>query len=166
MPRLAIILGALFGAASLLASAQQPTVRVEPSHLDGPRPLADQTAQAVVRDYLQSWQALGAALDQNNPGRLSADFVGTADKKLTATIHQQAAAGIHTRYVDRSHELQIVFYSPDGLSIELTDMADYELQIFNRDKQIATRQVHGRYVVVMTPAQVRWQVRILQAAGQ
>lgn len=160
------ILGAVLGAAGLMAGGQQPAVRVEPAHLDGPRKLADQTAQAVVRDYLQAWQTMRTALEQNRPEALGADFVGVAKKKLTGTIRQQAAAGIHTRYVDQSHDLQIVFYSPDGLSIELTDLVDYEVQIFDHDKLIATRRVRGRYVAVMTPAQVRWQVRVLQAEDQ
>ena len=163
MLRSATLLGVILGAASLVAGAQRPEVKVEPAHLDGPRPLADQTAKSVVRDYLESWQVMRTAMEQNRPGILGADFVGMAKEKLTGTIHDQAAAGIHTRYVDRSHDLRIAFYSPDGLSIELTDTADYDVQIFDHDKQIATRQVHGRYVVVMTPAQVRWMVRVFQA---
>ena len=160
------ILGAVLGAAGLMAGGQQPAVRVEPAHLDGPRKLADQTAQAVVRDYLQSWQAMSKALNQNNAGLLGADFVGLAKEKLAKTIDQQAAAGIHTRYVDRSHDVQVVFYSPDGLSIELRDQVSYDVQIFSKDKQIATRHAQGRYVVVMTPAQVRWMVRIFQEQAQ
>lgn len=166
MLKRAVLFGAVLSTASLLAGAQQPTVTVEPPHVDGPRKLADQTAQAVVRDYLQSWQAMSKALNQNNAGLLGADFVGLAKQKLAKTIDQQAAAGIHTRYVDRSHDVQVVFYSPDGLSIELTDQVSYDVQIFNHDKQIATRQAQGRYVVVMTPAQVRWMVRIFQTEAQ
>ena len=161
------MIGMVVTSATLLAGAQQPEVRVETPHLDGPRKLADQTAQAVVRDYLESWQAMGKALNENSAGLLGQDFVGTAKEKLTGTIHEQAAAGIHTLYADRSHDLQIVFYSPDGLSIELTDTVDYDVQILDaQNHPVATRQVHGRYVVVMTPAQVRWMVRVFQAEAQ
>ena len=73
--------------------AAQPVVHVEPPNLHGPRQLQDQTATAVVRDYLESWQSLGAALRQNRTDLLDQDFVGTAKSKLTDTIHQQAASG-------------------------------------------------------------------------
>lgn len=162
MRRVLFILGSVFGAASMMAAAQ-PTVRVEPAHLQGPRELADQTAQGVVRDYLEAWKSMSAALDQNRPALLAQDFVGTAKNTLTDTIHQQAALGVHTRYQDRSHDLQIVFYSPEGLSIELTDTVEYDVQVFDHDKQIASQPVHARYVVILTPAEVRWRVRVLQA---
>src|ERR1035437_6196825 len=79
--------------------AEQPEVRVEPSNLQGPRPLQTQTATAAIRDYLQSWQSLSAALEQNRADLLDPDFVGTALDKLTDTVvRQQAKLGIHTRY--------------------------------------------------------------------
>lgn len=167
----AIVLSGVLGAVAPLLAAQtalpgQATVRVEPAHLQGPRVLAEQTAQAAIRDYLESWQAMRSALAQNRPGLLSQDFVGTAKDKLTGTIHDQAAAGIHTRYTDRAHDLQIVFYSPERLSIELTDNVDYDVQVFHGDQSVSTQQVQARYIAVLTPAQVRWQVRILQAQAR
>ena len=60
---------------------------------------------------------------------LDADFVGAAKDKLAETIQQQAALGIRTRYQDRAHDIQIIFYSPDGLSIELKDKVDYDVQV-------------------------------------
>jgi hypothetical protein len=143
--------------------AAQATVNVEPSHLDGPRPLAEQTAKAAIRDYLRSWQSMNAALAGNSAALLDADFVGEARDKLAATIQQQAQLGLRTRYQDRSHDIQIVFYSPEGLSIELTDNVDYDVELLDHDKSQATQRVHARYVVVMTPAEVRWRVRVLQA---
>ena len=165
MHKRALICAAIVGACSLAAGAQ-PAVRVEPAHLEGPRQLAAQTQQGVVSDYLQSWKVMEAALDQNQAGLLGGDFIGNAKDKLTATIHEQAAAGLHTRYVDRSHDLQIVFYSPDGMSIELTDTVDYDVQVFDHDKQIASRPVHGRYIVIMTPAEVRWRIRVFQSQAE
>jgi hypothetical protein len=156
--------GTVLGSLAAMAAAQA-TVRVEPAHLDGPRALAPQTEQAVVRDYLQSWKAMSAALEQNQPGRLNEDFVGTAKDKLTATVHQQAAAGIHTRYQGRAHQVQVVFYSPEGLSIELTDAVDYDMQVWAGDKLLSSRPVHARYLVMMTPSQVRWKVRVMQAGS-
>jgi hypothetical protein len=152
-------------AASLLCAAQ-PGVRVQPSHLEGPRQLEDQTRSAVVRDYLQAWQTLRTALDQNNAAALDKDFVGTARDKLAQTVQQQTALGVHTRYQDKSHNIQIVFYSPDGLSIELTDDVQYDVQMLDHDRAQTTQQVRARYIVVLTPAEVRWRVRVFQAQAE
>lgn len=160
-----LFLTATMGVA-LTACAGAQNIRVEPAHLEGPRELAPQTQQGVIRDYLASWKSMQMALEQNQSDQLAKDFVGTAKDKLTATIDAQKAAGVHTVYQDRSHDLQIVFYSPEGLSIELTDNVEYEVQVFDHDKQIATQQVHGHYTVVMTPAEVRWRVRVLQGGSQ
>lgn len=143
--------------------AEKATVRVEPANLHGPRPLQEQTATAVIRDYLQSWQSLKAALRQNRAALLDPDFVGTARDKLTDTVHEQAKMGIRTRYEDRAHDLQIVFYSPEGLSVQLIDNVEYDEQVIGKDKMLAKQRVRARYIVVMTPAETRWRVRIFQA---
>ena len=137
-------------------------MRVEPSHLQGPRPLADQTKTAAIRDYLDAWESVSSALAQNRPGLLDRDFTGTAKSKLVDTIQQQTAAGITTRYHDTAHDVQIVFYSPEGLSIQLIDKVDYDVEIIAGGKVLSTQKVSTRYVVVMTPAEVRWRVRIFQ----
>ncbi len=161
--------GVVLGAASAMAAAQAPMqaavsaeVRVEPAHLAGPRELAAQTAQSAIRDYLESWKSMHDAFAQNNPALLNADFVGTAKDKLTDTLHEQAAAGMHTLYTDRSHDLQIVFYSPEGLSIEMTDDVEYDVQVFDHDQSMSMQHVRARYLVVLTPDQVRWRVRVMQ----
>ena len=146
--------------------ADQAAVRVEPSDLQGPRQLQQQTATAAIRDYLQSWQDLSAALEQNRANLLDPDFVGTARDKLANTVHEQAAQGIHTRYRDRSHDLRIVLYSPEGLSIQLVDNVEYDEQVLDHDKVLTTQRVHARYIVVLTPAEMRWRVRIFQVDPQ
>lgn len=156
------LLCALFAAA--LPVAAQPDVRVEPAHLQGPRELADQTATAVVKNYIESWESLRAALEQNRPELLDRDFVGGARQKLAETIQQQARLGLSTTYQDRSHDVRIVFYSPEGLSVELTDNVEYDVQVQSGGKVIASQPVHERYVVVLTPTEVRWRVRVLQAS--
>ena len=147
--------GALFAA--------QPVVHVAPPNLHGSRQLQDQTATAVVRDYLESWQSLATALQQNRADLLDRDFVGTAKDKLTDTLHQQAALGIHTRYQDRAHNIKIIFYSPDGLSVQLVDNVEYDEKVVDNQKVLTTQRTHARYTVVMTPAETRWRVRIFQA---
>jgi hypothetical protein len=158
-----LILSAFFTTAIGVGFAQA-TVRVEPSNLQGLRALPEQTATAAIRDYLQSWQNLRSAFEQNRAGLLDPAFVGTARDKLAETIQQQTALGIRTRYQDRAHDIQIVLYSPEGLSIELTDDVEYDLQTLDGDKVKTTQHVNARYVIVLTPAEVRWRVRVFQGA--
>ena len=141
----------------------QATVRVEPTNLQGPRLLEKQTEAAVIQDYLQAWKSFGAALDQNRADLLERDFVGTSKDKLTNTIQQQSQLGIRTRYQDRTHDIQVVFYSPEGLSIQLVDNVEYDLQVLDHDKTITTQKVHARYIAILTPSEVRWRVRVFQA---
>ena len=162
MVRPLLILCAVVAASSGVGTAQAD-VRVEPVHLQGPRVLQEQTQAAVIRDYLQGWQTMAAAFDQNRVDLLDRDFVGTARDKMAEAVQQQSAAGIHTRYQDKSHDLQIVFYSPEGLSIQLIDNVEYSVQVLDRDKVETTQQVRARYVVVLTPTEVRWRVRVFQA---
>lgn len=143
--------------------ADQPSIHVQPPQLQGSRPLEKQTEAAVVREYLQAWKTLQTALDENQPSLLGANFVGTAHDRLAETIDAQTKAGIHTRYVDRSHDLQIVFYSPEGLSIQILDTVEYEEQVLDHDRVLTTKQVRRKYVVVLSPSEVRWRVRIFQA---
>lgn len=154
----------LIFAASMALGADEAAVRVEPSNLQGPRTLQQQTQTAVIRDYLEAWQSFQAALEQNRAGLLDADFVGTAKDKLTSTIQEQAKLGIHIRYEDRAHDVKIIFYSPDGLSVQLIDKVDYDVQVVDHDKVQASEPVSARYIVVLTPSEVRWRVRVFQAA--
>lgn len=164
------LLLAMIGCSVLAATfplrADQPDVRVVPPHLEGPRVLNDQTKEAVVRGYLEAWQGLRGALEQNRPDLLDRNFVGTAKDKLVDTIHDQVTTGISTRYLDRSHNLQIVFYSPEGLSVQLVDDVTYDVQLVEQGKTQATQTEHARYIVVMTPAEVRWRVRVFQGAPE
>jgi len=107
---------------------------------------------------------LKAAFEQNRADLLDSSFVGTARDKVVETIRQQAALGICTRYQDRAHDIQIVFYSPEGLSLELTDKVEYDLEVLDHGKIKTTQRVSARYVIVLTPAEVGWRVRVFQAA--
>jgi len=151
---------------ALGVGSAQATVSIEQSDLHGPRALSEQTRAAVIRDYLQSWQSLRSALEQNRAGLLDPSFIGTARDKLTETIRQQAAIGIKTIYQDGAHDIQIVFYSPDGLSLELKDKVEYDVEVLDHDKVKTTQHIIARYVIVLTPAEVRWRVRVFQAAGE
>ena len=114
---------------ALLGSGfEQSDMRVQSTASVGPRTLEKQTETSVIRDYQQAWQSLSAALEENRPDLLDADFVGIAKEKLTNTIQDQEKLGIQTRYRDRNHDIKLIFYSPEGLSIQLVDTVDYDVQ--------------------------------------
>ena len=161
-----IALAAVVGVAAPALAGDQPAVRVEQTDLHGPRHLQEQTANAAIQDYIDAWQQMSNALDQNRADLLNGDFIGNAKDKLTETIKQQRSAGIHTRYADRSHDVKILFYSPEGLSIELSDTVEYDLQLVDHDKTLSNQHFHSRYIVVLTPTEVRWRVRIFQAQDE
>ena len=165
MPKSMVLISALGTAISAFA-ADQPSVRIEPTNLQGPRALQEQTAKAAIRDYLDAWATLSNALQQNRPDLLDQDFVGAARDKLANTIKTEKAAGIRSVYHDRSHDVKILFYSPEGLSIELADTVEYDVQVIDHDKPIGTEQVHTRYIVVLTPTETRWRVRIFQSQAE
>ena len=157
-----ILLISAIGTSIPAVAGDQPNVRVEPPAAQGPRQLQEQTARAAIQDYIDSWQSMSKALDQNRPDLLDRDFIGSAREKLAATIKDQSAAGMHALYRDRSHDVQVLFYSPEGLSIELADTVRYDVRLFDHDKTIGNEQVQARYIVVLTPSEVRWRVRIFQ----
>jgi hypothetical protein len=163
MLRSLLILCTAFAVDSGVTTAQAK-VRVEAMDLGGPHPLQQQTADAAIRDYLQSWQNLQSALELNRADLLDPDFAGDARGKLTKTIEDQAALGIRTRYRDDSHDLQIVFCSPEGLSIELTDDVEYDVEILDHDKLETKQHLRARYIAVLTPSDSRWRVRVFQEA--
>jgi len=161
-----IILATAVGAAVPAIPAELPAVRVEPSTVQGPRQLQEQTARAAIQDYIDSWKSMSRALDQNLPDLLERDFTGSAKDKLTDVIRQQTSAGIHTLYSDRSHDVQVLFYSPEGLSIELADTVQYDVKLLKNERVLGVQQVQARYIVVLTPSEVRWRVRIFQAQSK
>ena len=162
MKKSPIIVCSLFAAICALG-ADQPAVRVERSDAVGPRALEKQTEAAVIRDYLQAWSTLTTAFEQNRIDLLDQSFTGAAREKLAGTIRQQVNLGMSTRYRDSAHDLQLVFYSPEGLSIQLIDTVEYDLQILDGQKAQTTQHVRARYVAVLTPTEVRWKVRVFQA---
>jgi hypothetical protein len=162
MTRLSMILCVLFWSVVPLTAAQA-VVHVELVNLDGPRPLGTLTQKAAIHDYLESWGDLEAAFAQNRESLLNVGFVGDAKEKLANAIQEQTAIGVSTLYQARAHDLRIVFYSPEGLSIELTDDVKYNVQVFDHQKRVATRETTARYIVVLTPSEVRWRVRVFQA---
>jgi hypothetical protein len=152
-------------AALILSAAGQPTVHVAPMDSVGPRPVEQQTRSSIVRDYLQAWQSMGTALSENRPDLLDASFVGVAKDKLADTIREQRGLGIESSYRDQSHDLQVVFYSPEGLSIQLLDTVEYDVEVRDHGKTVGTKHVRTHYVAVLTPTESRWKVRVFQSGS-
>jgi len=129
----------------------------------GPRELEDLTRQSLARDYARAWSTMAQALDQNRPDALGNDFVGFALDNLTQRVASQQQNGLRTRIVDHGHKAVIVFYSPEGSSVELRDTAQLEIQVLQGSSVVHSENVTMHYISVMTPTEVRWKVRVLEA---
>jgi hypothetical protein len=162
MLRSALLFVAIAASSASFVSAQA-TVHVESPDPNGTKTLRDQTAAAAIRNYVQAWESFHAAFENNRPDLLDRDFIGTAKEKLSGTIAQQKALGIRSIYQDHSHDIKIVFASPEGLSLQLIDDVEYDVQLIDQDKPGSILHVKTRYVAVMTPTETKWQVRVFQA---
>ncbi|HWR15811.1 MAG TPA: hypothetical protein VN577_13370 [Terriglobales bacterium] len=143
------------------AASNIPQVNLDVSSA-GPREIEDTTEKAVARDYAKAWSSMATALAENRTDVLDADFVGVALDEIRERVNQQQQSGLRTRYVDRGHKLQAVFYSPEGSAIQLRDVADFEVQYLDGDKMVNSEQRTQTYTVVMTAGENRWKVRVLQ----
>lgn len=128
-----------------------------------PRAVEDSTQQAIVRDYSAAWQGMSNALANNSTAPLNDNFTGYALDKLTARVKEQALSGLHTRLVDHGHKVDAVFYSPDGSAIELKDTATLETQVLDGNTVIHSDQSQVHYYAIMTGAEDRWKVRVLES---
>jgi hypothetical protein len=157
-----VFLGGPILATLLLSADTQPGVRVAPMNSVGPRAMEGQTQSSVIRDYLLAWHTMGTAMAENRADLLDEYFVGQAKDRLSNTIREQQNIGIHTSYHDRSHDIKVVFYSPEGLSIQLTDEVEYDMGVRNGDHELGSQHVNARYVAVLTPTESKWKVRVFQ----
>jgi hypothetical protein len=128
-----------------------------------PRAVEDSTQQAIVRDYSAAWQGMGIALANNSIGPLNENFTGYALDKLSERVKEQTQNGLKTRIVDHGHKVDAIFYSPDGSAIELKDTATLETQVLDGDTVIHSDQSQVHYYAVMTGAEDRWKVRVLES---
>ena len=147
---------------SAQAANELPAVNLNVSNA-GPRQVEDTTERALQRDYARAWNSMEAALDENRADILDADFVGVALDELKDRVNQQQKSGLRTRYIDHGHQLQAIFYSPEGSAVQLRDTAQLEIQYLDGDKLVHSEQRSETYTVVMTAGENRWKVRVLQA---
>lgn len=129
----------------------------------GPRQLEDSTQQSINRNYANAWKIMAEALRDNRTDKLDQNFVGGAREVLADQVSAQQKSGMSTRYIDHGHKLDAVFYSPEGSAMQLHDTAQLELQILDGGKVIHSEQITQQYHVLMTVAEDRWKVRVLQA---
>jgi hypothetical protein len=130
-----------------------------------PRPIEDLTGKSVPRDYALAWQSLAQALESNRAGLLDAYFTGLAKQDFGKRINSQIKSGLQTRYTDRGHKLEALFYSPAGDVMELRDHAQFDMQVLDGGKVIYEEPVNAQFMVLMTPGADRWLVRQLQATN-
>ncbi len=149
----------------LLALPSKPAVQLNAAHI-GPRQIEEATGRAIVRDYAAAWEDLVVALDENRADLIDGNFVGLARDKFLQAIAEQKQSGLRTRYVDHGHKLEALFYSPEGASMELRDTATLEVQVLDGDRVLYSAPITAHYIVLMTPAADRWQVRLLQETPQ
>ena len=146
------------------ADDELPRVQLNADNI-GPRPIEDLTSKSVPRDYALAWQTLQQALEGNQSGLLDGYFTGFAKQDFTQRINSQLKSGLHTRYTDRGHKLEALFYSPSGDVMELRDHAQLDMQILDGGKVIYDEPVNAEFTVLMTPGADRWLVRQIQATS-
>jgi hypothetical protein len=143
----------------------KPSVQLEVKNAQ-PREVEDVTQNAIVRDYTLAWQAISTALAENSLQPLNDNFAGFALDKLTQRVKDQKQNGLTTRIVDHSHKVEAIFYSPDGAAIELKDTASIETQVLDGGTVIHSDRAQIQYYAVMTGAEDRWKVRVLESTAK
>ena len=131
-----------------------------------PRQVEEITENAIRRDYTAAWQGLSTALANNTLQPLNDNFSGFALDKFTQRVKDQKQLGLSTRIIDRGHKVDAIFYSPDGSAVELKDTATIETQVLDGGKVIHSDQAQIHYYAVMTGAEDRWKVRVLESAAE
>jgi len=162
MNRIFTLLAVLLYSA-LTALAQNPPEVKLTVESASPRAIESRTEQSIVRDYSTAWKNLAAASEQRTPALLDAYFTGRAKSTLTHELADQQKTKTHVRYLNQTHNLKAVFYSPEGDVMQLQDSAEYQMQIVSEDKVIHDEHVVIQYIVLMTPGADRWVIRQLQA---
>ena len=148
---------------ALAASPAKPALDVRLTAENAqPRQLEDTTENAIVRDYSAAWKSLESSLAQNRDDQLGANFTGGALDQLKSRLEGQQKNGLRTRLIDRGHKLEAVFYSPEGSAMQLRDTAQLEIQVLDGGQVIHSEQATLHYIALMTTAEDRWKVRLLE----
>ncbi|HTS37678.1 MAG TPA: hypothetical protein VMH04_18530 [Candidatus Solibacter sp.] len=152
---------------AMYSRAADLSVRVElNSGKAGPRSVEALTQRSIVRDYKFAWASLAQALESNTTSPLNGLFAGNANELINAEVKNQQRTGLISRYLHQNHNVEVVFYAPEGDMMQLHDTADYDLQLLDGNKTIHQEHVTVRFVVLITPAADRWVIRQLQSVPQ
>jgi hypothetical protein len=151
----------LFRVVSAAAPNSSIQVKLDTSKAT-PRQVEDQTQQVIARDYGDAWKHLEQALEKNRADLLAADFAGAALERWGSTVREQGKTGMSQRLVDRGHHLEVLFYSVEGSAMELRDTAHFQVQYLDGGKVLHSEQLTAHYMVLMTPAESSWKIRVLQ----
>jgi hypothetical protein len=157
-----IISGAVPMARRIFADSK-PSIQVNFANTT-PREVEESTQQAISRDYTAAWKGLSLALANNTMAPLNENFTGFALDTLTQRVKDQKQNGLSTRMIDRGHKVDAVFYAPDGSAIELKDTANIETQVLDGGSVIHSDQAQIVYYAILTAAEDRWKVRVLESA--
>jgi hypothetical protein len=155
------VIASVFPTPDSVLAASAPSIAINVEHAT-PREIEETTQKSLARDYATAWQTMTEALDQNRADLLSANFIGTADDKLTATIQEQTKVGLHQHITDQGHTVDAVFYSPEGSAIELHDTAHLQIDVMDGSKVVHTENATVHYVALLTAAENSWKVRVLE----
>jgi aminopeptidase N len=131
-----------------------------------PRAVEESTAVALQRDYAHAWQSLLSALAENRADLLDENFTGGAHQHWQEAIHAQQQNGLSRRIIDHGHRMRVTFYSLDGSAVEAVDVADLEIEYRDGGKLLSSERIQARYLVLLTPAENSWKLRILQEVPQ
>ncbi|MBZ5505541.1 MAG: hypothetical protein LAO78_08645 [Acidobacteriia bacterium] len=159
---------AVSGAVPLLKrilADSKPSVQLNVKNAQ-PREVEEVTQNAILRDYTLAWQGIGTALANNTLQPLNENFSGFALDRLVQRVKDQKQNGLSTRLIDRGHKVEAVFYSPDGSAVELKDTASIETQVLDGGTVIHSDQAQIQYYAVMTGAEDRWKVRVLESSAR
>ena len=159
-----VVLGVVTHYLRAVADDHLPRVQLNADNVS-PRPIEDLTGKSIPRDYALAWQTLAQAVASNKTGILDGYFTGLAKQDFTKRINSQIKSGLQTRYTDRGHKLEALFYSPAGDVMELRDHAQFDMQVLDGGKVIYEEPVNAQFMVLMTPGADRWMVRQLQATN-
>jgi hypothetical protein len=158
-----IVMFLVSAVSSLRAYAAEPSNKIEINIANaGPREVEETTRAAIQREYGSAWQAMTKSLASNTDAGLGSSFVGTAKDTLLSQLDQQKHNNLSTRIIDRGHKLDVVFYSPEGSAMQLRDTAQLEKQYLSGNSVVHSESITAQYVVLMSVAEDRWKVRLLQ----
>ncbi len=138
--------------------ASNPSTRPLPRHARSRRPPLSPFS-ATTRTLGSRWSS---ALEENRADLLDENFTGGARQQWQDAIHAQQQNGLSRRIVDHGHQVRVRFYSLDGSALEAIDAADLEIEYREGGKLLSSERIQARYLVLLTPAENSWKIRILQ----